>query len=103
MRERVQQAVDTFRVTIEDGTTVRCAADRAVAQELKRCGVTAIMLGCRGGGCGVCRIKVLSGSYVTRVMSREHVSVADERAGYALCCCLYPRSDLVLRAAPRLD
>ena len=54
-------------------------------------------VGCRRGGCGICRVKVLSGEYRSEVMSRAHVSAEDEAAGIVLSCCIYPLSDLSLR------
>ncbi len=62
--------------------------------------VSAIPVGCRGGGCGVCRVEVLAGDYVAKRMSRRHVTEADEAAGYALACRLMAMSDLVVRPAP---
>ena len=89
------------QVAIEDGPVVPCRANRPVSLECKRQGVKAIMIGCRGGGCGVCRVRVLAGDYRTERMSRAHVTEAEEQAGYALSCCLYPLSDLHIVAAPR--
>ena len=59
-----------------------------------------IPVGCRGGGCGVCRIRVVAGEYTTRRMSRKHVSEADEAAGIALACRVVPASDLIVELAP---
>lgn len=58
-----------------------------------------IDVGCRRGGCGVCRVRVLSGEYSTARMSRAHVSEADETARYALACCLFAASDLAIEPA----
>ena len=54
-------------------------------------------VGCRRGGCGICRVSVLSGAYDSGPMSRACVSAEDEAAGVVLACCIYPRSDLSLR------
>lgn len=54
-------------------------------------------VGCRRGGCGVCRVRVLRGQYRSDVMSRAHVSEEDEARGVVLACCIYPLSDLSLR------
>jgi|GEM_PF-608930 len=58
-----------------------------------------VRIGCRNGGCGVCRVRVFSGDYVTTKMSRDHVSKEEEAEGYALACRLYPKSDLVIEPA----
>jgi ferredoxin len=54
-------------------------------------------VGCRRGGCGICRVRVLDGEYDSGPMSRSCVSAEDEAAGIVLACCIYPRSDLSLR------
>jgi ferredoxin len=54
-------------------------------------------VGCRRGGCGICRVRVTKGAYRRDVMSRAHVSAADEAVGIVLACCIYPQSDLSLR------
>lgn len=54
-------------------------------------------VGCRRGGCGVCRVQVLGGDYRSDPMSRAHVSIDDEAAGLVLACCIYALSDLSLR------
>jgi len=54
-------------------------------------------VGCRRGGCGVCRVRVTRGVYRSDPMSRAHVSAEDEAAGVLLSCCIYPLSELSLR------
>jgi ferredoxin len=91
----------THTIAFANGPTFVCAPDCAVSMAMRRAGVRANPPQCRGGGCGVCRVRVVAGDYHTRRMSREHVSEADEAAGYALGCCLYPDSDLVLEVATK--
>jgi len=62
--------------------------------------LAAIPVGCRGGGCGVCRIKVLDGCFESRKMSRKHVSEADQKEGIVLACRISPRSELVIEVSP---
>lgn len=54
------------------------------------------MNGCCGGGCGICRIKILSGEYTTKKMSRKQIPEEDERKGYALGCRVFPTSDMTI-------
>lgn len=56
-------------------------------------------VGCRRGGCGCCRVQVISGRYRTDRMSSAHVSEKDAAQGYVLACCLYPDGDLELQPA----
>lgn len=93
----------THRCTVVDGDTsvsfdVRDGGRLLHEMIVQRCG--AIAVGCRGGGCGVCRVRILDGTYTTRRMSRRHVSEDDERAGVVLACRTIPASDLRLRCEP---
>ena len=89
-----------FSITVEDsGERFTCPDGERVLIAMEKQGLRHIPIGCRGGGCGTCRVRVLSGTYRTRKMSRAHVSEADERAGIVLACRLIPESDLVLRLA----
>ena len=54
-------------------------------------------VGCRRGGCGICRVRVTSGQYRAVVMSRAHISAEEVADGVVLACCIYPLSDLSLR------
>lgn len=89
-----------FSITIADsGAKFDCPEDERVLIAMEKQGLRHIPVGCRGGGCGTCRVKVASGTYRTRKMSRAHVSAADEQAGIALACRLIPESDLVVGLA----
>ncbi|MCQ6282499.1 2Fe-2S iron-sulfur cluster binding domain-containing protein [Bacillus sp. EB600] len=54
-----------------------------------------IPTGCQRGGCGMCKMKVLDGEYVQE-LERNHDVLSDEELekGYALACCMTPKSDL---------
>lgn len=73
---------------------IACTPGENLLRAMERLNLHLIPVGCRGGGCGVCRIRVRRGDYATRRMSRVHVSAADEAAGIALACCLMPQGDL---------
>ena len=61
-----------------------------------------IPVGCCNGGCGVCKVRVTTGSYMTRKMSRAVCSAEEEAAGYVLACKLYPRSDLTIEVVGKM-
>ena len=87
----------SFSITIADtGETYRCGEQRSVLEGMEVLGKRGIPVGCRGGGCGICKIQVLSGDYDKRVMSREHISEDEETQGCVLACRVKPRSDLAL-------
>ncbi len=54
-----------------------------------------IPTGCQQGGCGMCKVKVLDGKYAQELI-RSHDALSDDELedGYALACCMTPKSDL---------
>ena len=86
-----------FEVLIEDtGEVYRCAETRSLLEGMEALGKKGIPAGCRGGGCGVCKVAIHAGSVSKRVMSRAHVSEAEEQAGIVLACRVKPTSDVRL-------
>lgn len=83
----------------ESGEEFFCREDQHLLQGMQsfRVGqplLDVIPVGCRGGGCGVCRVRILSGSYEAKKMSRKHIPENDQARGFALACRVFPRSDL---------
>jgi len=86
-----------YTITIDDDNqSYRCAEDRSLLEGMEQLGRKSIPVGCRNGGCGVCKVQVLSGTYSSRVMSRAHVSEEDEACGRVLACRVKPTSDIRL-------
>lgn len=89
------------RVTLAAGERVlRCEPAQDVLNAAIKAGVGWLPVGCRGGGCGVCRVIVRSGTYETGKMSKRLVTSADPGVVFALACKLYPTSDLELEFSP---
>jgi ferredoxin len=89
--------VSHYTITIEDtGETYRCAATESVLDGMARLGRKGIPVGCRGGGCGVCKVQIIEGTYQARAMSREHVSEEDQAGHRVLACRVRPTSDIRL-------
>lgn len=59
-----------------------------------------VQVGCRGGGCGVCRVRVLSGTFRRKAMSKTHINEDDLRSGVMLACRVFPESDMEITAEP---
>jgi ferredoxin len=92
-----------FNVLIEEtGETYRCSPQESLLAGMERLGKKGIPVGCRGGGCGVCKVEITAGSYTKRVMSRDYVSVEDEAAGRVLACRVKPTSDITLRVLGKM-
>ena len=94
-----------FQVTLEGHGVANCYQGERVLVALERAQgfgqlkslPRRLPVGCRRGGCGICRVRVLSGQYDSGPMSRSCVSAEDEAAGVVLACSIYPQSDLSLR------
>lgn len=85
-------------ITIEEtGERYRCSELETLLVGMEKLGKRGIPVGCRGGGCGVCKIEIVSGTYSKRVMSRDHVSVEEEARDVVLACRVRPSGDIVLR------
>ena len=92
-----------FKVVIEEtGESFRCSPQESLLVGMERLGKKGIPVGCRGGGCGVCKVEIIDGTYQKRVMSRDYVSVEDEAAGRVLACRIKPTSDLLIRVLGKM-
>lgn len=92
----------THRVALafEDGVTrfITCRDDQTVADASYRQRIN-IPLDCRDGACGTCKALCESGDYDGGTYISDALSDDEAAAGYALPCCMKPRSDLVLQIA----
>lgn len=52
------------------------------------------LIGCRRGGCGICKIRVIKGSFSELKMSKGHISEEDRQENIVLACCIKPNEDL---------
>ncbi len=93
-----EMAAKAFKVIIEgEDAPVFDNRREGVLRAMERAGRAEIPVGCRNGGCGVCKVLVLKGKYSLGKISRAQVSEQEEQAGYALACRLYPESDIEVR------
>jgi ferredoxin len=93
----METGLQRFDVHIEDtGEHYPCGEKRSLLEGMVALNRKGIPLGCQNGGCGVCKVAILSGDFVTRVMSRAHVSEEEELQGHVLACRVKPCSDIRL-------
>lgn len=93
----------THRIEIvNDGESFACTAGLDVLRGMERLGRKGIPAGCRGGGCGVCKVRVIAGPYRTDPMSRACVSGDEQSEGYALACKLFALGDLRLQVVGKM-
>ncbi|MCZ4303409.1 2Fe-2S iron-sulfur cluster-binding protein [Zoogloeaceae bacterium G21618-S1] len=99
----VKQEVRRFTIRLlNTADRFVCRSDENVLHAMELLGYRGIPVGCRGGGCGVCRVRVRSGQYTARKMSRACVSEAEEAVGIVLACKLFPSSDLDLEVLGKM-
>lgn len=95
------EAVKKHRIKVlESGEQFVCAEDEVILAAMRRAGCGPIHTGCFGGGCGICKMKLLTGEvHHAKRMSRAHVTEEEQAQGFALICCVQPRSDILLANA----
>ncbi|WP_134700605.1 2Fe-2S iron-sulfur cluster binding domain-containing protein [Ammoniphilus sp. YIM 78166] len=87
-----------FNIQVEhrEGKVFRCAEKEDVLTAARRQGV-AIPLGCRGGGCGMCKIQVTKGKFDRGKSSMEVLPEGEREKNYSLACKTYPLGDLTIK------
>jgi len=76
----------------------RCEAGKNLLTGMESDNKQCINIGCRGGGCGVCKIRVIAGIYQQKRMSKAHISTEDKVQGFALACRIFPSGDMVIES-----
>lgn len=105
-----KELASQFSITLEGCEPIRGSSDERVLVSLERArgnGSLALTgcslpVGCRRGGCGVCRARVILGTYECATMSEAHVTPQDRKEGLVLACSIYPRDNISLRFEPRV-
>ena len=100
---RLVISVAAFRISIpEAGCVSASKADESVLAAMGRQGLKKIPSGCHGGGCGVCKIRILFGRYRVGKMNRDVISPDDVKAGFALACKTFAEEDLEIAVVGRM-
>lgn len=87
-----------YQITLLPGAqSFACKSTQFVLDAMVQSRSGPIFQCCFGGGCGVCKMRLVSGTVEqVKPMSRAHVSPAEEQDGILLLCCVQPRSHLVI-------
>lgn len=88
----------TFELTVinrGESQTIKCKSSETILTALERAGIQ-VPSRCRGGGCGFCRSKIVSGEFFIAQGSDKR-RIADAEFGYIHPCCAYPISDIELK------
>jgi len=86
------------------GYEIEAREGETVLQAILRSGFR-VFYGCRGGGCGTCKMRLISGVVERGRCSRAVLSEEEEKQGYFLSCQAIPLSDVEIHlvAANRLE
>jgi ferredoxin len=91
-----------YRITeMHSGAIFACSTGQSVLQAMEQHQLHCVPVGCRGGGCGLCKVQVVSGDYECGRMSSRHVPEQARAQGVVLACRLFPRGDLQIERPPR--
>jgi ferredoxin len=88
----------------QTGEVYACAIGESLLRGMLRLGRKGIPVGCVNGGCGVCKVRVLAGEVESLgPISRAHVTVDDEGAGYTLACRVGPKADVQVEVCGKMQ
>jgi len=84
-----------YKITVVNkDITYKCSETQNLLVSLEALHPAMSIVGCRQGGCGYCRIKIISGTFKIGPMSKAHISDEDLNQGIVLACRTYPTSDI---------
>lgn len=87
----------------QTGESYQCATDENLLKGMLKLGRKGIPAGCVSGGCGVCKVRIISGEVQPcGPISRAHVSAEEESQGITLACRVTPVTAVRLEVAGRL-
>ncbi|MGG1661993.1 2Fe-2S iron-sulfur cluster-binding protein [Brevibacillus sp. NRS-1366] len=85
----------TVQVNRLVGEIFKCSSTEDVLTAARRHGVS-IPLGCRGGGCGMCKIQVTEGKFERGTSSMAVLTEEERKENYSLACKTYPRENITI-------
>lgn len=91
----------SYQIQIEGGEAFAAQAGESVLEAAERHGI-ALAHDCRMGGCGTCRIRLVSGT-VRYEEQPFGLTEEEEQQGYALACQARPQADLVIAPGRTMD
>ncbi len=87
---------------LDEDKSFTCKDSEDLIYAMHRAGIKPFPIGCRRGGCGICKVRVNQGEYIfERPMSKSKVSLEEEQEGIVLACCIRPTSDLKISKVNR--
>ncbi|HBC35856.1 MAG TPA: ferredoxin [Marinobacter adhaerens] len=83
------------------GDHFSCQEGQSVLKAMELAGKKCVPVGCRGGGCGFCKIRIVEGDFECGKMSKAHVPPEAIDKGEVLACRIYPLTDLIIECVPQ--
>lgn len=83
------------------GDSFTCPEGQSVLKAMEQRGLRCVPVGCRGGGCGYCKIRVVDGDFECGKMSKVHIPPEAIDQGEVLACRIYPLTDLTIECLPQ--
>jgi ferredoxin len=88
---------DTYTIRLMPiGAVLSCTREETVLSAILRSGAR-VYFGCMGGGCGVCKMRLISGQLDCGRYSVAVLSEEEKQEGFFLSCQAKPLSDLAIQ------
>lgn len=79
-----------------DGVSVAVRPGESLLDAMHRQARGLVPVGCKGGGCGICKVRVVEGKVMTGPQSIAVLPESDQQTGMVLACKATPLTDLVV-------
>ncbi len=86
----------TFLIQVLGKGTFSCNSGQSLSDAHEAAGADYLKFGCRGGGCGSCKVKVVQGQVQHPRLNSIACSEEEQKHGYTLACQSTPLSNLTL-------
>src|SRR5262249_8199726 len=99
-RKRLANEATVYRITLSPvGHSVTCGPEDTVLTAILQSGAS-VMFGCRGGGCGTCKMRLHSGRVDHGRCSAAVLPEEEKEHGWFLSCQARPLSELTIELTP---
>ncbi|WP_102346656.1 2Fe-2S iron-sulfur cluster-binding protein [Bacillus sp. Marseille-P3661] len=85
-----------YKIFVDENEFI-CGSNEDLITAHRKVMGSAIPFGCRGGGCGMCKIEVIEGDYTLGTSSMAVLPQEERELKYALACKTYPKGELKIR------
>ena len=100
VREGRLAAAGVYTITLDPvGVVVACGAEESVLAAILRSGAS-VVFGCRGGGCGTCKMRLISGQVEHGRCSAAVLPEEEKTHGWFLSCQARALGDLTVALTP---